>query len=134
MTLVEVIIFIVLLSMLIANTINYLYSIHINNAKLIDEVEETQKGFIATTAVTLLSLGTLAFLIVTLSSVTAYADSVERREIRIQKDLNDRACEETLSLIRAKDYFLQGEVVLNDLGCSHTTTAPLAGSRVVVSY
>ena len=117
MTLIETLIFIVLLSMLMANTINYLYNIQINNLKLIDDVESNQKGFIATTALILLVTGTLAFLVATLSAVTIYADSVYSREIRIQKQLNEEACQETLPLLIAKDYFLSGNVTLDDFGC-----------------
>ncbi len=117
-TLIEVIIFTVLLSLLITNTINYLYVIYLNNIKLLNEVHEAQKGFIATTAVILLSIGTLVFILSTLGSVTLYADSVERREIRIQKSLNLEACGETLLILAAKDYFLSGDVYLSDFDCT----------------
>ncbi len=78
----------------------------------------SKKGFIATIAIVLLATGTLAFLLVTLSTAYSYADSVEYREIRIQTSLNERACQETLSLLIAKDYFLDKEVTLTDLGCA----------------
>ena len=77
----------------------------------------TQNAFIATTAVILLALGSLAFLLATLSAATFYADSVERREARIQKQLNDQACQDTKSLLIAKDYFLEGSVYLKDFDC-----------------
>ncbi len=75
------------------------------------------KGFVATTAVIVLSIGTLAFLLVTLSAATSYADSVTRREVRIQQSLNKLACQETLPLLVAKDYFLDKEIELSDFGC-----------------
>ncbi|GEM_PF-1910173 len=116
-TLIEVIIFTVLLSLLITNMINYLYTIHLNNIKLMNEIQDAQKGFIATTAIILLAMGTLAFLLATLSAASFYADSVQAREIRIQKQLNERACQETLPLIVAKDYFFQGEIRLSEFDC-----------------
>ncbi len=42
MTLIEVIIFTILLSLLITNTINYLYIIQLNNYKLINEIQNAQ--------------------------------------------------------------------------------------------
>lgn len=117
MTLIEITIFAVLLSLLIGNMINYLYTTHIHNLKLMNEIEEAQKGFVATTAVMLLATGILAFLIVTMSAAALFADSVDRREVRIQKGLNEVACQETLPLMVAKDYFLDGEVKLSDFGC-----------------
>ena len=76
-----------------------------------------KNGFIAVTAVILLTAGSLAFLLATFSAATFYADSVERREARIQRQLNDRACQETKSLLIAKDYFLNGPVYLKDFDC-----------------
>ncbi len=117
MTLIEITIFTVLLSLLIGNMINYLYATHVHNLKLMNEIEEAQKGFVATTAVVLLATGTLAFLIVTMSAAALFVDSVDRREARIQKGLNEIACQETLPLLVAKDYFLDGDVELSDFDC-----------------
>ncbi len=133
MTLIEVIIFTVLLSLLITNMINYLYTIHLNNIKLMNEIQDAQnirqvrqahlkqaqfkEGFIATTAIILLAMGTMAFLLATLSAASFYADSVQAREMRIQKQLNEQACQETLPIVVAKDYFLQGEVALSEFDC-----------------
>ena len=41
-TLVEVLIFTALLSLLISGSINYLYTVHISNMKLIDEIHDQQ--------------------------------------------------------------------------------------------
>lgn len=118
MTLIEVLIFSVLFSMLVISSIAYLYDIHICNAKLMDEVREVESGFIATTTIIVLAVGSLFFLTVTMSAVTLYADGVDHREIRTQQRLNDNACVETRALIVAKDYFFKGSIVLKDLGCS----------------
>jgi amino acid transporter len=116
-TLIEMIIYASLISLLMVNMINYLYSYNQENIKLMNEVEDSQKGFIATVAVILLATGTLAFTLVTLGSVASYADMVGQREMRIQKSLNLKACDETLPIISAKDYFLDEEIYLSDLGC-----------------
>ena len=76
------------------------------------------QGFAATTALLLLSLGMLAFFATTLGSAILYADGVERREVRIQKRLNQKACKESLDLMKAKDYFLQGTISLPEFDCS----------------
>ncbi|OHA16887.1 MAG: hypothetical protein A3C79_00980 [Candidatus Taylorbacteria bacterium RIFCSPHIGHO2_02_FULL_45_28] len=116
-TFVEVIIFTVLLSMLVANMINYIYAIHARDLKLMDEIQNAEKGFIATTAVMLLAMGALFFQVATLSAVASYFDGIERKEMRVQKRLNETACQETLRLLAAKDYFLNETVKLRDLGC-----------------
>lgn len=118
LTLIEVIIFTILLSMLMANMINYLYTIHTNNIKLMNEIQDAQKGFIATTAVILLAMGTLAFLLATMSAASFYGYSIETREMRIQKQLNWQACQETLPLIIAKDYFFESEIMLSNFDCT----------------
>ncbi len=120
MTLIEALIFSVLLSILITSSISYLYNIHISNTKLMDEVREAESGFIATTAIVLLAIGSLFFLAVTMSAVTLYADSIDHREMRIQRRLNENACVETRSLIMAKDYFFRDSIQLKDFGCDIT--------------
>jgi hypothetical protein len=75
------------------------------------------KGFVATTAVILLATGTLAFSLVALGSAVLYADSVNRRELRIQAGLNAEACLDTVALMSVKDYFLVGPVYISEFGC-----------------
>ena len=81
-------------------------------------------GFAATTALLLLSLGMFAFVATTLGSAILYADGVERRELRIQRVLNQKACEESLILMKAKDYFLEGEVSIPEFECVITANSP----------
>lgn len=119
-TLIETLIFIVLLSMLVAHMINYLYSIHIQNATLLDEVHDVGKekaGFIATTAIIILATGAFAFILVTSSAVSTYADSIYRREYRIQKRLNEEACEEVKPLLLAKNYSIVSGIEMREFGC-----------------
>ena len=79
---------------------------------------QTQSGFMATTAVVLLSVGTMAFVAVALGSASIYADGIDREEVRLQKELNNQACNETLPIIISKDYFFEGEEYLDDFGCT----------------
>ncbi len=116
-TLIEVLIFTVLSSFLISNIINYFYLIQSQNMKLLDQIHDDQRGFMATTAIILLAIGILAFVLVTVSTASVYSDSVTRREMRIQKGLNKQACADTSKLVQAKDYFLNNEVVLSDFDC-----------------
>lgn len=116
-TLVEIIIFISLFSVMMTSIIQFLYAIQLSNTRLLDRINTEQRGFIATVTVILITTGILAFMIVTASSAAAYADSVEREVLRIQHSLNLKACQDTLKLLRAKDYFMTSKVVLIDLGC-----------------
>ena len=79
---------------------------------------DSQRGFVATVAVVLLAIGSLAFVAVLTSSVFFYSDSVYRREMRTQKSLNERACADTKILLMQKDFFLKGEVILPEFACS----------------
>ncbi len=89
--------------------------------------EKISRGFIATTAVILLATGTLAFSLAALGSVVLYADSVSRREMRIQADLNAEACLDTAALMAAKDYFLSGSVYVSKFNCDAVVSRDGAG-------
>jgi hypothetical protein len=89
-------------------------------------------GFMALIAVILLATGTLAFSLVTMSSAAAYADSVERRERRIQATLNARACLDAVQIMTAKDYYIFGAFELKEYGCNVTVNNDLAG-RVLIN-
>lgn len=118
MTLVEVIIFSVLLSLLLSSSVAYIWAILHDTQKLDDDVYDSyQKGFVATTAVIILSIGTLVILVASVAGVAAYADMVDTRELRMQKELNQEACADTTSIIRAKNIHADGRVYLMDFGC-----------------
>ncbi len=91
------------------------------------ENDQTKMGFIAVTAVILLATGALAFSLVALSSAASYADSVYRRELRIQANLNVEACLDTAALMAAKDYFLSGPMHIAEFDCDATVTRNGAG-------
>lgn len=73
-------------------------------------------------AVVLLATGTLAFSLATMSAAVAYADAAHRRELRIQAHLYADACLDSVSLMAAKDYLLNGPVTLTEFGCSASVT------------
>ena len=76
------------------------------------------QGFIATTAVVLISLGIFTFSIVMTDSVYWYVDAVSSRERRIQLSLDRIACMDTGYLIRAKDVLLDIPVYVADFDCT----------------
>lgn len=78
----------------------------------------THGGYAALIAVVMLSFGTLAMSLSTLGAAVWYADSVERREMRMQAGLNAEACLITVELMADRDYFLTGAVVIRELGCT----------------
>ena len=84
------------------------------------DTKNTRKGFIALTAVMILSATVFVFSLVTLSAVVAYSDSVYTREMRIQHGLDMTACAETITLMKAKDYFLTGQIYIDQFGCNMT--------------
>ena len=87
-----------------------------------DNGGRNRRGFMALIAVVLLATGTLAFSLATVSAASTYADMAYRRELRIQAQLNADACLETISLMAAKDYFLNGVVRLSEFGCEAEVT------------
>lgn len=85
-------------------------------------------GFIALIAVIMLAWGALAFSFATLASAVSYADLVNRRELRIQARFNAEACLDTVKLMLAKDFFLEGTVSVPEFGCVVQVTNDFAGS------
>ncbi len=79
-------------------------------------------------ALVLLATGTLAFSLATMSAAAAYADMSYRRELRIQARLNADACLDSVSLMAAKDYFLNGHVKLSEFGCDAQVANDLKGN------
>ncbi len=87
-----------------------------------------QGGFIALIAVVLLSMTALLFSFVTMGSAFSYADTVSKRELRIQANMNADACLDTATLMTAKDYFLIGTSTLSEFGCTVQSTNDFAGN------
>lgn len=127
-TLIEVMLYTVLLSFLISGFIRYAYDIHFSDLELTDKMN---RGFIALIAVVLLATGTLAFSLATLSAAVSYADMSYRHDLRNQARLNAQACLDTVSLMAAKDYFLSGEVKLPEFGCTANVQNDFNGNVTV---
>jgi len=90
-------------------------------------VDSSDEGFIALIAVILLASGTIAFSLTTLSSAVAYADQVSKKEFRIQARFNTKACLDTVRLMSAKDYFLDGALTIPEFGCTATVSNDFSG-------
>jgi len=90
-------------------------------------------GFIAVTAVMMIACVTILFASVIMRIVVDYSDMVTRHEWRIQANLNAESCLNAVTLMVAKDYFLNGEVFLQEFGCSATILQDYAQGKVFVS-
>lgn len=75
------------------------------------------RGFGAATAVILIAFGAMAMSLSALAAASLYADSVGRREWRLQKVMNARACQDAAALAKAKDFFSAGSVDMPEFGC-----------------
>ena len=117
-TLIEMVIYIALLSLLMTHMLSSLYTLSFQNESLIDEVRSSSGGFMATTAVIVLAVGALTFALVTLSAVAVYDDSVTAHEYRIQQELNNESCRSLSPIISAKNNFSLSSSVLAQFGCS----------------
>ncbi|MDE2037885.1 MAG: hypothetical protein KGI69_01505 [Patescibacteria group bacterium] len=82
-------------------------------------------GYGAAVAVAIVAVGSLASSLACMSAVRAYADSVYRRELRIQASLNADSCIEELPLLAAADPFIEGDIALPEFGCVlHVVAGP----------
>ncbi len=88
------------------------------------------KGFVALISVVLLATGVMTFSSVTSSVALAYSDSIFRKELRIQAGLNTSSCLETLALMLAKDFFLNGPVSIPEFGCEAFVTNDRQNGKV----
>lgn len=79
--------------------------------------QNKQAGFIATTAVMIVAIGVISLSLVTLSSSVAFSDFIYRKELRVQSNLNSRACLSQILLMISEDYFLSGRIDLKEFGC-----------------
>lgn len=75
------------------------------------------RGFVAVTAVILLALGCVASVLVVFAASASYADTVTRREYRIQKAMNEAACRDIRELMLAKDGFFSGRAIVREFDC-----------------
>lgn len=85
-------------------------------------------GFMATTAVILLAMGTLIFSATVMASAAMYSDSVYRRELRIQARLDSRSCFDAASLMAAKDFFMNGATTIPEFKCAAVIDNSMLGN------
>ena len=82
------------------------------------------EGFTALIAVVMLSIGAMVFSLAAVSASYEYAGMTVRREMRIQKNLNNIACRESAQLMLAKDVFLTGTIRPPEFNCTDTISYP----------
>lgn len=87
-----------------------------------------ENGFIATISIVALSLTALFFSLLTLSSASVFEDIINRREYRIQANLNADACLDAITLMAVKDYFITGDFYLDQFACKANLTNDFAGN------
>ncbi len=92
-----------------------------------------QKGFIALIAVILLATGTLAMSLVAMNSALIYSDLANKREYRIQADMNADACLDTAKLMANKDYFIAGDIDIPEFNCTATFTNDFNGNVGIIA-
>ena len=78
------------------------------------------RGFGATIAILIMSLGLTTVILVVSGATISYRDSVDRREYRLIRTLNEKACALTTDLIRVKDIHASGTRHLREFGCDIT--------------
>lgn len=86
------------------------------------KIYSKKQGFIALIAVLLLSIGTVVFSMMTTETAFEYADSIFKKELRIQTRLNANACIDTSAIILSKNYLTNGTTTVSELGCDATFT------------
>ena len=91
-----------------------------------------QKGFIATVAVVILATGIIYFSLITLASAFAFSDFIYKKELRIQANLNSKACLDQVILMVSRDYFLSGKIKLKDFDCTLDISNNFNGTVTVV--
>lgn len=112
-----------LFSVLAISIVQLIFSMNIKNSKLNDKLNEQynpalrEKGFSSIWLVSILSFVTLISVISTSGSVYSYVDSVTRREIRTQIDINIMSCIDRAKIMLYSDPFLEGPLSINELGC-----------------
>ncbi len=81
-------------------------------------LHNNRRGYIAVVTVVMMTFYVLVFSYVVIESAISYSDSVTRKEWRIQGNMNAESCLSTVALMAVKDYFLEGDVLVPEFGCS----------------
>ncbi len=103
----------------------------------IGRIANEKGGFVALTAVIILTSGIIAISLAAMNSALLYADQVNLREYRIQADLNAAACLDTAELMAKKNYFISGTIIIGEFGCTANVTNNFLGNveiKVVAKF
>lgn len=134
MTLIELILYVAILSILIFGFIRAIYGVSdtdMNTAKNIHEAykkmtnfkfgkvsqKDKSHGFIALVAILLLVLAVCAVSVTIVGSAYFYSDSVLRHELRIQSRLNVESCLNYVESMLSRDFNLRGDFFVKEFGC-----------------
>ncbi len=86
------------------------------------KIRINHRGFIALSAVVILFAVIINFSILGLATAVVYADSVYRKELRIQSCLNADSCRQYVILMISRDYFINGQISIPEFGCNIAIT------------
>jgi hypothetical protein len=70
---------------------------------------------------------TAGFSFLALSASVVFADMVFRKEVRNQVNLNLLSCFDMVAVIYSRDYFINGNIYLQDFGCKVNVSNSLSG-------
>ncbi len=80
-------------------------------------IQTSKRGFIATTAILMITYGCLALALTAGIAVRSYDESIDLSLARVEaRRLNDHCMHRALDIL-ARDYFVQGEVGLPEYDC-----------------
>ena len=88
---------------------------------------ENKRGLTALIAVILIASGLLAFSVANMESAFRYADSVNKREMRITALLEANSCLDAVELMAQKDYFMKGLFTIPEFDCTATVANDFSG-------
>lgn len=92
------------------------------------KIKWRHRGFIALTATLVIVAIVTNFSFLTLSTAVIFADSVFRKEIRIQTGLNLLSCTDLVISMFAHDYFINGNLTLSEYNCQVFADNDFAGN------
>lgn len=80
-------------------------------------VRSSELGFGAALMIMLFAFGALSLALVANTAALTYADSVDRAHERAQDFLDQKACADSVDLVKAKDAFASGDIDIPELSC-----------------
>jgi hypothetical protein len=117
-SLIEIIIYIAIFSSVLLTFIGYYFSVlSFDNKDREQVIKSINGGFIAFISLFLISMIAMGQVFLTAYMTGIYADSVNRKELRIQAKSNLESCINWVEISLRKDRFLSGIINVPQFGC-----------------